>query len=294
LIGQKFLHSVGIVVGGLYCFATYNMNAHASPDNLVKVFLLAGQSNMAGRAPGDQVGENGNESKVLFDYVCSFPARKGVDGPPEPHCSNGWISLGVSPKHINTPGSHFGPEIGFGRALVAHSPEQPMAIIKHGRGATSLAEDWAVDATEGKQLYREFIRQTHAALARLEKDGQSYVLEALVWCQGEADTTRREWAENYGENLRHFFAGARTDLGVPELPVLIVLTGDGHLNAKMTETDLVRSAQMQFVKEDPNAALVSGDDLTLLDVVHYDAAAQLTLGKRLAEAYHKLKSSDQP
>ena len=47
----------------------------------------------------------------------------------------------------------------------------------------------------------------------------------------------------------------------------------------------VRRAQEAVAARDARTRLVRADDLALLDHVHYDAAGQLTLGQRLADAY---------
>ena len=253
----------------------------------VKVFILAGQSNLAGRAPesGLTAGYLAGAASVRLDYVCSFGAKSTGAGAPDPHRSEGWVPLRPSPKHTSTPERHFGPEMGFGRTLAARWPDRRIAIIKHGRGATNLAEDWNPDATAGRQHYREFIAQVRAALESLGKEGLTVELGAFVWCQGEADSTRREWAEAYGENLAALFTRVRADLLSPGLPALVVLTGDGRQDASMTFAGIVRDSQRAVTSRDPRAALVAGDDFPLLDHVHYDAPSQLKLGERLAEVY---------
>ena len=245
----------------------------------MKVFLLAGQSNMAGRAPSAEVGEPAGESTIRMDYVCSFALDVMT-----PHRSQGWEPLGVSPEHEGIVCPHFGPEIGFGRGLIEAYPREPMALIKHSRGATNLAEDWHPEATTGKQLYRDFIEQVRSAQSRLEAAGESCEIEAMVWCQGEADSTRLEWAEAYKTNLQHLFAATRADLGGEKLPILLVLSGDGKANPAMADAEIVRQAQRKVASADSQVTLVNADDLTLLDHVHYDAASQLKLGHRLAAA----------
>ena len=254
------------------------------PADVVKVFILAGQSNMAGRAPGEELPDYAAAANVAVDYVCSF-SRSGLSDRPEPHRSSGWVALEPAPKHASTPGTHFGPEISLGRTLSARWPQLRIAMIKHGRGGTSLAVDWNPDATTGPQLYRELLVQVRSALARLAADGATAELAAFVWCQGEADTTRPEWADAYEGNLRNLLASIRGDLSSSSLPVLLVLTNDGRLNDRMIAATPVRSAQRRVAASEPNVTLVSGDDLTLLDTVHYDGPAQLNLGRRLAESY---------
>ena len=250
----------------------------------VKVFLLAGQSNLAGRAPGEELAPDAMASAVMLDYVCSFGAATAEPGPPEPHRSGGWGPLQPAPKHASTPGTHFGPEIGFGRTLAARWPERRIAIIKHGRGATNLAEDWNPEATTGRQYYREFVAQARTVFERLRAEGTPFELAAFVWCQGNADSTRREWAEAYDANLRNLLARVRKDFDAPTLPVLVVLIGEGR-NPRTAFAPAVRAAQRQVTAGDPHTVLVVADDLTLLDQAHYDAPSQLELGRRLAAAF---------
>ncbi len=253
----------------------------------MNVFLLAGQSNLAGRPPGSEVGRPEGESAIQMDYVCSF-ARDVMS----PHRSRGWVPLGVSPEHEGIVCPHFGPEIGFGRGLISAGHREPMALIKHGRGATNLAEDWHPFAATGKLLYRDFIEQVRAAQARLEATGESCEIQALIWCQGESDSTRREWAEAYEENLQRLFTWMRADLGCENLPVLLVLTGEGKANPAMADTELVRQAQRNVAAGDSRVMLVEADDLTLLDHVHYDAPSQLKLGRRLADHYLRIAGGE--
>ena len=290
---------IGLV--SIFWLPSYAAPADGTPPDLVKVFLLAGQSNMSGRAPANDLPARFRvpPPKVQYDYVCSFGAgdlMKPEDypkdgGPPEPHRSQGWVSLQPSPKHLSTPGEHFGPEIGLGHALAARWPGQSIAIIKHGRGATNLAEEWAPDATSGRRLYQDFLAQVRTAFASFTARGVKFEVCALVWSQGEADSTERKWADAYERNLTEFFARVRRDLNLPGLPVLVALTGDGRMNPRMLFPEVVRRAQRDVVARDPHAALVSGDDLTLLDHTHYDVASQLALGERLAGAYLKQASS---
>ncbi len=250
---------------------------------VMKVFLLAGQSNLAGRAPGHEVGDTVGEETIRMDYVCSFAGDVMT-----PHRSRGWGPLVVSPEHEGIVCAHFGPEIGLGRAWVEIRPNEPLALIKHGRGATNLAEDWHPKASKGKLLYRDFIEHVKTALLSLPAEGRTGELAALFWVQGEADATRHEWAVRYEENLRQLFTQVRADLNCPNLPVIIAQTRPGSAEAGMVDVEMVRAAQRKVAAADDHGAIVPTDDLTLLDHVHYDAPSQLRLGKRLAEAYDVL------
>ena len=99
--------------------------ADAAPVPLLTVFLLAGQSNFAGRASNYELKPAADA--VGVDYVSSFGVPVSGSGPPELQCSNS-------------------------------------------------------------------LRPLRAALDRLKREGRAFKLRAFVWSQGEADTTRSDWA----------------------------------------------------------------------------------------------------
>lgn len=272
LVASGFL---GLLVGGNLLF---------SADNApVNVIVLAGQSNLAGRGPAADLPEKyrAPPPSVLVDYVCGFGGGANTDV----HQSRGWVRLGPTAKHENTPGEHFGPELGLGHALASALPGERIALIKHGRGATSLAEDWQPDATGGPRLYRALLEQVRAALDRLAHEGRRTELRAFVWVQGEADSTRNDWARAYEQNLRTLVARVRRDLNAPGLPFLVVLTGKGVGNERMIDSATVRQAQQRVAAGGDRVALVDTDDLPLLDSVHFNAPGQLRLGEKIARAY---------
>lgn len=285
-----FLRATTALAAGCLMLAPASAASERRPA--LKVFLLAGQSNLAGRAPGEALplSFRSPPGTVRFDYVCSFGAKGSGPGRPDPHASDGWVPLEPSPQHTSTPGSHFGPEIGLGHALAADLPGQPIALVKHGRGATILATDWAPEASDGRRLYAAFVAQVRSALARLADEGFKAEIAAFIWCQGEGDSTRAEWAAAYQRNLAALIDTVRRDFSAPRLPVVIVLTGDGCKNPVMTHAETVRAAQRSVAAEDPATTLVSADDLNLLDNVHYDAPAQLEIGRRLARTFRDLST----
>ncbi len=98
--------------------------------------------------------------------------------------------------------------------------------------------------------------------------------------QGERDATAAVDAANYENNLRAFLAQIRSALRAPDLPVVI---GRIYAPSKPFRTE-VRSAQESVAATTSNVVLVDTDDLGLLDIIHYDAAAQIELGRRFAKA----------
>ena len=238
------------------------------------VYILAGQSNMDGRGKSADLTPplDSPQKNVRFYY------QNGV------HSTNGWIDLtpgyAIAPGHkAELPGTTFGPEIGVGAALAKAQPDRKIAILKISRGGTSLAKDWKIGtpdepATQGP-LYKEFHEGVPKALKMLKDGGDTYVLRAMIWHQGESDSTSTE--EVYTKLLTDFIARVRKDIDQPELPFII---GEVYDNKKR---DSILAAQKAVSKTVPNTALASAADLKTWDNgTHFDAASQLILGERLA------------
>ncbi|WP_437986727.1 sialate O-acetylesterase [Sorangium sp. So ce117] len=280
----------------------------------VKVFVLAGQSNMVGYGVGRQLPvELQSQPDVWYDHY-NPDAREG--GPYAAATSADW-----GPLEPKGEARRYGPEITFGRAIVAAYPEHRIAIVKMAQGGTNLVDHWGrglapdpevlyksqlyhallgeLDSAtyEGDRAlrYPDEVTRLDGALARLESEGHPYEIAALVWMQGENEAG---WsaAFSYGDTLRGFIAAIRADLGVPGLPVVLGRVSDNLYPAnggpiaagKEANIDAVRAAQVTVAEEDPRVAWVDTDDFTVRspdDAYHFDSAAYQLLGERFAEAY---------
>ncbi|WP_437593549.1 sialate O-acetylesterase [Sorangium sp. So ce1000] len=280
----------------------------------VKVFVLAGQSNMVGYGVGDDLPfDLRSQPDIWYDHY-NPDAREG--GPYAAATSTDWGPL--EPKGED---HRYGPEITFGRAIAAAYPEHRIAIVKVAQGGTNLVDHWGrglapdPEALYKSQLYHallgeldsatyegdralrypEEVTRLDGALARLESEGQAYEIAALVWMQGENEAG---WsaAFTYGDTLRGFIAAIRQDLGVPALPVVLGRISDNLYPAnggpiaagKEANIDAVRAAQVTVAEEDPRVAWVDTDDFTARrpdDTWHFDSAAYQRLGERFADAY---------
>jgi hypothetical protein len=76
----------------------------------------------------------------------------------------------------------------------------------------------------------------------------------------------------------------RKDVGSPTLPVVIIQTGAWAQSLKSGKT--VAAAQTSVVKADKYARIVNTADLS--GFYHYDPAAQLIIGERVALAVKSL------
>lgn len=216
----------------------------------LKVFILAGQSNMEGQAVVDLDGKDYNDGKgtlkALFNdpvkarllrhlknYKGEWAVRENVwvryqreKGP----LLAGPLSLGFSvygDKH------HFGPELQFGHVIGDHCGGQVL-LIKTAWGGKSLYKDFRPPTSGGTigPYYTKMLEDIRAALANLKKDfpkydGQGYELAGFVWYQGWNDGVDPKHAvPEYEQNLVNLIEDLRRDLKTPKLPVIIgELTG---------------------------------------------------------------------
>jgi hypothetical protein len=240
--------------------------AYSAP---IQVFLMAGQSNMSG---------NANAVNLPIDLQSPLPAVRynyHIGNPTT--VSTGWEDL--SPWVRN---SAYGPEMGFGHRLNSDVPD-PVALLKHAHGGTSLERDWNPAAPpEGSQLYPLFINHVTNALPLLGTAGVDYEVAGMFWQQGEADQNISR-APFYEDNLNNFIASVRSDLGLPDLRFYI---GALHEDAALQNLDTLRQAQMDVAAADPNAYFVETSHLTLkLDLIHFNSTGQVGLGEAYADAY---------
>ncbi|MBN1393434.1 MAG: PEP-CTERM sorting domain-containing protein [Pirellulales bacterium] len=230
-----------------------------------RVFLLAGQSNMDGRAsvanlpaPYDQPQ---TEVKI-WDYWSG----------------GGWADLEGGFSTYNT-GNLFGPEVSFGYALNELFPDDDVYLVKYSEGGTSLAEDWNPDGTGGH--YNTLKTAANAALQDLVGDGLSPIVSGMVWMQGERDAQYADMAAAYATNLANLIETVRDDFSTPDMPFVVgrITTYYGDYNAQ------VRAAQVAVAEQMDHAGWVDTDDLPLIvnNGGHYTAAGLIELGDRFAD-----------
>jgi alpha-galactosidase len=234
--------------------AIYPILAESKP---VRVFILAGQSNMEGHGFVDAMAKR-NDGKGSLEFLAKDPATAAqfsplfdADGKWRKR-DDVWISY-LERKGPLTVGygarkEMIGPELGFGWVM-GDACGEPVLLIKCAWGGKSLAVDFrspsagkpsyslgkkadaamAEDPAMLGKHYRETVERVKAALADIGKlvpgsDGK-YVLSGFGWHQGWNDRINENFNAEYESNMAHFIADIRKDLGAPELPFVIAETG---------------------------------------------------------------------
>lgn len=238
----KWLVSSVLAIGFAYPSTQSFAGSPDSPagQGPLKVFILAGQSNMqgAGIIASDP---NRNGGKGSLEAMLKNPAL--ADRVPKLVDANGnwlvrndvWIwyfdrkgdlTVGYGARETN-----IGPEFGFGHA-VGDAFDEQVLLIKTAWGGKSLAVDFRPPSSGGQvgPFYTQMLEHIKGVLENLEEhfpeyDGRGYELLGFGWHQGWNDRINQAHNDAYAENLKHFIHDIRRDLGVQQLPFVIAETG---------------------------------------------------------------------
>jgi hypothetical protein len=269
-----------------------------------KVFLMGGQSNMAGLGGYDgYLGTNQppwtDPPYNKADKPCPAPYSTpltsvnfwnyspdtiaGGDHVLSPGTGNGWDSLQNGYGYRN---DTFGPELSFGARLRQLYPNDEIYLVKTGISGTTLGGDW--NSTSGA-TYNLFKSRTIAALNNLTNVlHKTPVIAGMIWMQGESDAANAGFAANYATNLQNFVATVRSTFNAPAMKFVageITYMSIVALNATKANTDLVRDAQVNISSQITNASSFNTDDLTWAYYGHYGTDGQIALGNRFADQF---------
>lgn len=264
---------------------------HAA-DRPIKVFILAGQSNMAGWGDSTKLPEElrkGNGRVLMFEDGKLQPLR------PHQGANQGQRRVGLTELS-------FGPEIAFAHAMAKAWPDETVGVIKFSIGGTSLLAwkpDWSKEDADrvgqGRlgSLYKRLMEKVAQA-----KRGRDIEIVGFLWLQGGGDMKKVDVAKEYLDNLKALVAAVRKETGVADLPFIYGSPRNGEvpddLSDLVPEVRLGRYPAAQWVLKaqfDAQKAISNSKMVILRDTekhpqnVHYNTAGQLKAGKLFAEAF---------
>lgn len=236
------------------------------------LFLLAGQSNMAGR------GKVAEEDKRPHPRVLMFTKDQK------------WAPA-VEPLHFDKPGAGVGPGRAFGVAIAEAFPNITVGLIPCAAGGSPIGA-WApggYHAQTKSHPYDDALARTKAAL----KDG---TLQGILWHQGESDA-QAEKAKVYGQKLHELIARFRHELGAAETPFIAGQLGQFPRESWTDAHKQVNAVHESLPQAVRHAAFVSSEGLGHNgDKLHFSADGAREFGRRYAKAYRDLveKQPKQP
>ena len=230
--------------------------------NGIKVFILAGQSNMVGYGSVENgasgagtigslrflAANNNNPEYNYYDFTTlltnpsdtgsAFATRSDVKWWWKDGGANlgGTIRKGDLGPTTGVSTSQIGPEYAFGQVIGDFYASDNVLIIKCAWGGRDLATKFrppsAVADRGGRvgDFYNAIIDLTREALANLDTEfpewsGQGYRIFGFGWHQGFNDRIDASYSAEYKDNLPDLIQDVRAVFNQPDLPFVIASTG---------------------------------------------------------------------
>ena len=224
-----------------------------SPD---EIYLMIGQSNMAGRAKVTPEIAGELKGVMLLNKSGEWEAAKN------PLNRYSTIRKGLGMQKL-------GPSYGFARQMVKQRPKTVVGLVVNAKGGSKI-DAWK----EGSKFFDDAVKRTKLAIAA------GGTLKGICWHQGESNANDAE----YLEKAKAMIAAFRKALGDDDLPFVVGET------CKAKSGRPVNAHLRKLPKAVSKTACASADGLKATDGnTHFDTAAQLELGKRYATEMLRLQ-----
>lgn len=302
-------------------------NVAFGSNGKLKVFLLAGQSNMQGKALArtlDPViadtkdnarfkhlkadGEFTVRDDVWCTFLCQIIKANPVSKPPYGPLTVGFGGFKTVKQEGGgrRPEPTIGPELGFGHIMGDYYDDQVL-LIKAAWGGVSLEKGFLSPSAGGPgPKWTEMVAEYRKVLGDIKKyfpsyDGKKgYEIAGLVWFQGWNDGRRSDG--KYGEELAHFIRDIRKEFGIADMPVVIGELGvdgpeAGGWIAEFRKQQQIPASMDEFkgtVKYVRTGQFWPSELLAKSDEVYKKAQAKAQVAKKAAAAEGKTLSNSSP
>lgn len=224
------------------------------PDPNFELYILAGQSNMAGRGIVTDAYKAVGSDKILM---------LTKDGK--------WVQA-KHPIHFDKPSAGVGPGMAFGIEMAKDNPKAKIGLIPTAVGGSPI-ESWlpgALDRATNTHPYDDAVERIKLAM-------QAGVIKGIIWHQGESNSNRPDQVAKYLEQLKELITRFRALVGNPNLPFVAGELGRyrpfGNINAEINKLPSVM----------PYTAVATTENLVHRgDTLHFDGPSADEFGKRYA------------
>lgn len=245
------------------------------------VFLLMGQSNMAGGIKKHQPGHLLPEDKIPVPHIVQV--KTNIANPSKLKWMPAAHPLHFRPRRPNS----FGLGIPFAKEYLKNHPGVTVGLLPTAYGGKRIDL-----LKKGTALYR-------GSISKAQWAKETGTIKGVLWHQGESDCFKGDRPDTYEGKLHQLIADVREDLKMPDLPFIVgdlgQLFGIGENNPnpdpeRIENISKVRNALKSVPDKVKNTACVSTVGLTYVDTpkcTHFDRKSYIILGKRYCEAYEK-------
>ena len=238
----------------------------AGAQTNLDVYVLGGQSNMAGVAPLTGEPSPSHPSQIWMWDVAS----------------QSWVPA----KDPIFPGCGVGPGLWFADSLAGLQPGHQIGVVPVARNGSYLSQ-WMPTMTElGTDYYGYAISEANKAAKACNGN-----VKGWLWYQGEAETMAAANVQRFSSRMHCLFSSVRADFNNLSLPIVFVQLGPDPQDPNYPYWTTIQNWQAAIAAAAcPNTAMVSAKDLTAIpgNPYHLDQPSQLTLGGRMGNAMYQL------
>ena len=232
------------------------------PDSSFHIYILLGQSNMAGRGEiTDEFKEQTNPRVLVLTKKDQWEVAK-------------------HPIHFDKPAVvGVGPGLAFGLEMAKANPAIRIGLVPCAVGGTSidLWQPGSYDETTKTNPYDE-------AVARIRTSMKSGVIKGVLWHQGESDG-KPEKASAYIQKLTRLIEQLRKEVNNPNLPFVA-----GEIGRYITLSNNINQELARLPSLVPNTAIASSEGLDHKgDGTHFNSSSASLLGERFAKIMKELQ-----
>jgi len=243
---------------------TSAQNAVLPAKEKFHLFLLVGQSNMAGRGTVETEDRTPHPRVLMLNKAAAcVPA--------------------IDPLHFDKPAAGVGLGKTFATLYAEAHPGITVGLIPCAVGGSPI------DAWKPGEFYKP--TNSHPwddAIRRAQLAQKSGTIVGILWHQGESDSTDK-LAPGYEAKLHDLIARMRKEVAAPEVPFIVGQMGK-FAEAPWNDAKLqVDKAHQDLPKKVKGTAFVSAEGLKHRgDKIHFDSPSCREFGKRYYEAFVSL------
>lgn len=256
---MKYLQ-IGLILGISLILCSYGSITGKidknQPDNL-EIYLLIGQSNMAGRADIEKQDQDTLKNVYLFTGTPINQWEKAAN----PLNKYSTVREEISRQKL-------GPGYTFAREIAKARVGKQIGLVVNAKGGTAISL-WK----PGGLLYNEAVKRTKIAM----KYG---TLKGVIWHQGESDAIN---TAAYPKQIAELIYNLRADFGIPNLPFVA-----GQISEDKPERHVFNEMILTLPQLVPNTGVVTSEGTSTMEGIHFTSVSQRLLGERYAVEMLKL------
>ena len=252
------------------CSSTKNITSTSAKDLSAKknfhLYLLMGQSNMAGRGKVDALDTLTHPRVMMLDKNMNWVPAK-------------------DPMHFDKSAAGTGLGLTFGKIMANENSNIRIGLIPTAVGGSSI-NSWFADSLFSQTNtypYDDMIRRTKKAM-------ESGTLKGILWHQGESDSNTEDGVNDYTRKFEAMLDSLKSDLEIESLPIVMGELGY-FFYPKAEYAEQLNSVIRQISTNSDCIGLVTAEGLTDKgDSTHFDSESYHQLGRRYAIKMLELQS----